>query len=221
MALASVLGWGVCPEAMWPFQATMVNEMPTAACYQAAEALRAVQFAELQHGDPVKDALASGLPVVFGMAVPPSFPACTGRLEAPANGEWEAAGGGHAMLIVGYDDLKNAFLVRNSWGTGWGIDGHVWIDYNAMMHYASTPVYRGEKPFVIGDIAEVPAFRTVGATGEDLMRAVANAVGPALRSEILATRQSVSSELEDHLSQARNSIRDRLRGPGAGGGYGR
>ncbi len=27
--------------------------------------------------------------------------------------------GGHSMLIVGYDDIKRAFIVMNSWGKGW------------------------------------------------------------------------------------------------------
>ena len=37
----------------------------------------------------------------------------------------------HAMLVVGYSDNYNAFKVVNSWGTDWGDDGFVWIDYAA------------------------------------------------------------------------------------------
>lgn len=35
----------------------------------------------------------------------------------------------HAIVAVGYGDVdgENAILVRNSWGAGWGIDGHAWI----------------------------------------------------------------------------------------------
>jgi len=36
----------------------------------------------------------------------------------------------HAMVLVGYDDSKNAFRVRNSWGTSWGDEGSIWVDYN-------------------------------------------------------------------------------------------
>jgi C1A family cysteine protease len=35
----------------------------------------------------------------------------------------------HAMALVGYDDAKNAFRVRNSWGTSWGDNGSIWVDY--------------------------------------------------------------------------------------------
>jgi cathepsin L len=36
----------------------------------------------------------------------------------------------HAVLAVGYGiyDDKNYFLVKNSWGSGWGIDGYVRIE---------------------------------------------------------------------------------------------
>lgn len=37
--------------------------------------------------------------------------------------------GGHCIVIVGYDDSKKAWLVRNSWGAGWGMDGYCWFGY--------------------------------------------------------------------------------------------
>ena len=37
----------------------------------------------------------------------------------------------HAMLVVGYSDMTNAFKVVNSWGIQWGNEGFVWIDYQA------------------------------------------------------------------------------------------
>ena len=37
--------------------------------------------------------------------------------------------GSHLALIVGYDDNQNAWLVKNSWGTTWGVNGYGWIAY--------------------------------------------------------------------------------------------
>jgi cathepsin K len=34
----------------------------------------------------------------------------------------------HAIVLVGWDDSKKAWLLRNSWGTGWGEKGYMWID---------------------------------------------------------------------------------------------
>ena len=36
----------------------------------------------------------------------------------------------HAMVLVGYDDSKSAFRVRNSWGRTWGDNGSIWVDYD-------------------------------------------------------------------------------------------
>ena len=37
--------------------------------------------------------------------------------------------GGHCIVIVGYDDTRQAWLVRNSWGTNWGMSGYCWFGY--------------------------------------------------------------------------------------------
>jgi len=39
--------------------------------------------------------------------------------------------GGHAMVVVGFDDARSAFKVMNSWGTNWGTGGFGWIGYSA------------------------------------------------------------------------------------------
>jgi len=43
--------------------------------------------------------------------------------------------GGHAMLIVGYNRTANYFIVKNSWGTGWGHDGYAHISYEYLQTY--------------------------------------------------------------------------------------
>jgi C1A family cysteine protease len=35
----------------------------------------------------------------------------------------------HAIVIAGWDDARNAYLVKNSWSEAWGEKGYVWIDY--------------------------------------------------------------------------------------------
>ena len=40
--------------------------------------------------------------------------------------------GGHAVLLVGYNDAEQYFIVKNSWGPGWGEDGFFRIAYSEM-----------------------------------------------------------------------------------------
>ena len=37
----------------------------------------------------------------------------------------------HAIQLVGWDDALQAWRLKNSWGTGWGDDGYMWIRYDS------------------------------------------------------------------------------------------
>lgn len=58
--------------------------------------------------------------------------------------------GGHAVLLVGYDDAESYFIVKNSWGTGWGEDGFFRIAYSEMNNVVSfglsTIAYKAAAP---------------------------------------------------------------------------
>ncbi len=56
----------------------------------------------------------------------------------------------HGVLIVGWDDEvcdTGAWIIKNSWGTGWGIDGYCYIKYGtanigyggSLLQYSGTP----------------------------------------------------------------------------------
>lgn len=44
------------------------------------------------------------------------------------------SGGGHAMSIVGYDNSRQCFIIRNSWGSNWGEQGHFYLDYQYILN---------------------------------------------------------------------------------------
>ena len=81
-----------------------------------------------------KKALVEGSPVSTAFYLPESFFRIKTDIwqTKPEDtlSDWKHAG--HAMLVVGYDDNKagGAFRVLNSWGTGWGDGGFIWVKYS-------------------------------------------------------------------------------------------
>lgn len=68
--------------------------------------------------------------------------------------------GGHAIVIVGYDDARRAFLIRNSWGLDapYSEEGYQWISYDEYSpNSASKFVYRDQGFYVIQRRVELPA----------------------------------------------------------------
>lgn len=66
--------------------------------------------------------LSEGYEVAFGVALTKGDPNPNNDIWEPGNTPW----GGHAMLMIGYSDAKQAFLVKNSWGGS----SYVWFSYN-------------------------------------------------------------------------------------------
>ncbi|HEX9502859.1 MAG TPA: C1 family peptidase [Patescibacteria group bacterium] len=117
---------GDCPELEWPYDLNQFTTKPPQSCYNDALKDRAIVYQRvMQNIMQMKTVLALGYPFVIGFSVYTSFESAQVAQDGivPMPGPDEAVLGGHAVLCVGYDDSQQRFLFRNSWGTGWGIDG--------------------------------------------------------------------------------------------------
>lgn len=134
--IKSVASQGDCPEDLWPYDITKFAVKPPAQCYQSAKQYEAVKYQRLQQDlNQLKGCLASGYPFVFGFTVYSSFEsqqvATTGHASMPQPGEEVV--GGHAVVAIGFDDSQQWFLVRNSWGTSWGVKGYFTMPYTYLL----------------------------------------------------------------------------------------
>jgi C1A family cysteine protease len=135
--IKSVGKQGDCPEDSWPYDAAKVFDKPSASCYTDAIKHKAVAYQRVTRDlNQMKACLADGFPFVFGFTVYASFMSAeverTGRAAMPVPGEGGPNGeppGGHAVMAVGYEDANQWFIVRNSWGTGWGMSGYFTLPY--------------------------------------------------------------------------------------------
>ncbi len=123
---------GVCSEKLWPYIISKFAVKPTAKCYKDAATHTITSYHRILTLDEMLSCLAEGYPFVFGFTVYESFEseevAKTGTVPMPQPGERVL--GGHAVVAVGYDEGTKRFLVRNSWGTGWGVAGYFTMPFN-------------------------------------------------------------------------------------------
>lgn len=122
---------GTCLERLWPYRIAKFRDPPSKAAYGDAENHRIKEYQRLRSLDDLRAALASGLPVAFGMTVYESFESAkveqTGVVPMPKDSEQIL--GGHAILAVGYDDPTRRLICRNSWGARWGMAGNFTLPY--------------------------------------------------------------------------------------------
>ncbi|MBP2655807.1 MAG: xylellain [Firmicutes bacterium] len=130
---------GVCPETDWPYDISTFTNPPTDKQIADAAAYKVSEYHRIMSLDRLKAALAEGLPVVIGIEVFESFEAdeVTGNGIIPMPAEAEQDLGGHAVLVVGYDDSKGMLIVRNSWGIAFGDLGYFYLPYDYFEKYAS------------------------------------------------------------------------------------
>jgi C1A family cysteine protease len=121
---------GACDEVLWPYVPSKYATKPPLKCFRDALKRRITEYKRIDGLFGVKQVLSDGFPVVFGFTVYDSFNwiGKDGVMKMPDFTK-ESAQGGHAVLCVGYDDAKQALIVRNSWGATWGDRGIFYMPY--------------------------------------------------------------------------------------------
>jgi cathepsin L len=94
----------------------------------------------------------------------------TAHFQAYTGGVFNEAAPGlnHCVALVGWDDSKGAWLIKNSWNTGWGMSGYMWIKYgsNSIGSHAVWVDARAIPPAPVEDcIAFNPANLTINHSG--------------------------------------------------------
>ena len=125
--------YGICDEKFWQYNTSKFATTPQIDAYTNAKSHEIISNEPLnikQDLNNIKACLAEGLPICLGIKVYTQFDSDiaskTGLIFMPSS----KVLGGHAILIVGYDDEKYSFIFRNSFGTSWGENGYGYIGYD-------------------------------------------------------------------------------------------
>ena len=128
--LATLRGNGQPVEACWPYIAELFTEL---AGWQPPSSANSIFRRESETAPAtvsgIVDRLDQDRPVLFTMSISPAFyrPNSAGVVTS---GEALMPERVHALVAVGHGarGTDRFILVRNSWGTAWGLDGHAWVD---------------------------------------------------------------------------------------------
>lgn len=125
---------GIAPEDLWPYDISRFAMRPPYEAYEAAAKNKIRFYASVDNRsvDNIRLAVFHEVPVVFGITLFDNFDDYAGGILQHPHQALDESIGGHCMYIIGYDDSKSAFKVRNSWGNDWGENGNVWISYEYM-----------------------------------------------------------------------------------------
>lgn len=124
--------YGVCEESLYPYRVDHFTEEPSAEAYKNGLLHRVTKYSEIDLDmNAMKNCLAGGTPFIASIIIYSSFQRKTDKdlcmITMP--GSKEESQGGHAVLICGYDDSKQSWILRNSWGTSWGVKGYCYLPY--------------------------------------------------------------------------------------------
>lgn len=142
-ALAFLADKGDCLARQFDFEVNNCEQMPDSSVKTAARRYAIQDYLTLfgtQESSEtkilrVKKVLAAQRPVIVGMSVLRNFyDLKNAQYWHPTLGNTGPAGG-HAMVVVGYDERRGAFRLMNSWGKTWGDGGFIWIKYKDFGDY--------------------------------------------------------------------------------------
>jgi cathepsin L len=119
----------------------------------------------------------------------------------------------HVVTLVGWDDSKMAWRIKNSWGTDWGEAGFGWVKYGSnLIGHGSTWIRGFYFPFEIPEEIKrwIESARKLAADAEREARAAAEELRKALgeaRAAADAASKAAEKQAEDAAQKAAAAAR--------------
>lgn len=123
----------LCDEKLWPYEQKKFNQQPPHEAFLDSDKYKQVSYMKVeQNVDVIKYTLSKGYPICFGIiaysTLTNSTAMNTGKVELPRSND--SPKGGHAILLLGYDEESKVFIFQNSWSNYWGDHGFGYLPYD-------------------------------------------------------------------------------------------
>lgn len=145
---------GACLAESWPFDLDNINSKPPENTFDEAMSYKISSSKQIPTDvESMKACLAEGYPIIFGLKLTKAFfsGGNNGYIQTPNPDDPKSAEHGlHAMLIVGYSEKTQTFIVRNSWGEDWADKGYCYLPYD----YAANPDFNFLGQYAICGLTE-------------------------------------------------------------------
>ena len=128
-ACKTLFNYGFAFEITWPYNVDKFNDEPSWTARAFSKLYKIKEYDKMFNISDIKSSIFNGIPIVCGIFVNTAFQKLnkSNYLYDPQT----KSGGGHAVIICGYDDDKKVFIIRNSWGTRFGKDGYFEMTYDS------------------------------------------------------------------------------------------
>ena len=124
---------GVCKEEYCEYDIDLYDLKPSEEAYKDAltHKIKIAKNVRINHKD-ITSAISEGYPVTISLKIYDSFGnPSKGFIFRPTDEEIkEEKYGNHAMVICGYSEDEKVYIVRNSWGKGFGDKGYCYIPFS-------------------------------------------------------------------------------------------
>ena len=130
--MKAVSTYGVCEESLYPYRVDHFTDVPSTEAYANGLLHRVLTYSQLNLDmNAMKNCLAGGTPFIASIVIYSSFQRTgdAGGTIIPMPTSTQENYGGHAVLICGYNDSLQSWILRNSWGTSWGAKGYCYLPY--------------------------------------------------------------------------------------------
>lgn len=186
---------GVCSEALYKYDADKPQHKPSDPAEEDAKKHRVLSASQiplingldkpqsLKHNHSLlTSALSEGYPIGISLKIYDYFGKDGAFIFHPDDVPDAKEDGWHAMVIVGYSEENNFYIVRNSWGSDFGEDGYCYVP----TAYIDDPEYM-DFACIITEISD-----NAGAVKADVPSVLANFAATETQIRIAAIRNVIA-----------------------------